>query len=186
VVIESGWFLPDMSGSNWAGMADGGNMAHSHWGVVGNSNWSSMGHSGDWDGHLMLDGLTVLLGNLLGNRVTVNSLLQVALGDRDSLRDLLGSVDTNLLGDLTAVRLDSGVARGNSSWGVHNCWGSMGNNRGSMGNIGGSNAMPQKTSSRSPGLSLGLSLPLDNAGDWSMWASTDLGGDLLALLLESD
>jgi len=165
-------------------MADG-NMTHSHWGMVGHGDWGGMGHSGNWDSHLGLDCLAVLLGDLLGNFMTGNSLLQVALGDWDSLGDLLGSVDTDLLGDLTAVRLDGGVAGSDGSWGVHNCGSGMGHDT-SMGQVWGSDAMSQKAGSRSPGLGLGLSLPLDDAVDGSMRTSTDLGGDLLALLLESD
>jgi len=181
-------FLPDVSDSHWGGV---GNMANSHWGGVGDGNWGWMGH-GHWDSNLGLDSLAVLLGDLLDNLVTVNSLLEVALGDWDGLGDSLGRVDANLLGHLTAVRLDCGVAGSHGSWGVHNCRSSMGNNSwgGSMGHVWGSNAVSQKTGSGSPGLGLGLglsaSLPLDDAVDRSMWASTDLGGDLLALLLESD
>merc|ERR1719369_2334526 len=164
-------------------------MANSHRGGVGHGNWGGMGH-GNWDSNLGLDSLAVLLGDLLDNLVTVNSLLEVALGDWDSLGDSLGRVDANLLGHLTAVRLDCGVAGSHGSWGVNNCGSRVGNDSwgGSVGHVRGSNAVSQKTSSGSPGLGLGLSasLPLDDAVDRSMWASTDLGGHLLALLLERD
>jgi len=162
----------NVSDSHWGGV---GNMANSHRGVVGDGNWGGMGH-GNWDSNLGLDSLAVLLGDLLDNLVTVNSLLEVALGDWDGLGDSLGRVDANLLGHLTAVRLDGGVTGSHGSWG------------GSVGHVWSSNAVSQKTSSGSPGLGLSLSasLPLDDAVNRSMWTSTDLGGDLLALLLESD
>jgi len=169
--------LPDVSSG------DRGSMNPDNRGSMSNSNRGSMGHSGNWNSDLGLNWFAVLLGNPLGHGVAVNSLLQVAGGDWHALGNLLGSVDTDLLGHLAAVRLDSSVGSGHSSWGSmgHKGWSS------SVGHIGGSDSMAIKTS-RSPGLSLGLStsLPLDDVRNWSMWASTDLGSDLLAFLLESD
>jgi len=181
--------LPDVSSSDRGSMShtNGCGMGNSNWGGVSNGNWGGVGHSGNWDGHLGLNWLAVLLRNLLGHSVTINSLLQVAGGDWHGLGDLLGGVDADLLGHLAAVRLDSCVGSGHSSRSSHYGWGGMSHHGwgSSMGHKRGSNSMAVKTS-WSPGLSLGLSLPLDNVWvDQSMWTSTDLGSDLLALLLES-
>ena len=62
--------------------------------------------------HLGFNCFAVLLWDLLGDLVAANSLLGVAVGDWDLLCGLFGSVDANLLGNFTAVRLDGGVTGG--------------------------------------------------------------------------
>jgi len=127
--------LPDVSSS------DRGSMNPDNRGSVGDSNGGGVGHGGNWDSDLGFNWLTVLLGNPLSHGVTVNSLLQVASGDWHGLGNLLWSVDTDLLGHLAAVRLDSSVGSGHCSWGsvAHQGW------CGSMGHIGGSNSMTIKS-----------------------------------------
>merc|ERR1719312_1268495 len=141
-----------------------------------------MRNGGHWDGDFGLHWLTNLLGDPLGDWSADYILLNVAGSDGHSLGDLLGGVDTHLLGHFTAVRLDGDVGSG------------LGD-RGGMGHIGGTIAKGNsgtvaKASSGTvaetgtvPGLCLGF--PLDDAMAIALWA-TNLGGDLLALLLISD
>ena len=67
---------------------------------------SSDVRGGGTDRHLLLDGLTVLLWDPLGDHLAVDGLLDVAVGDWDLLALLLGGVDADLLGHLTAILLD--------------------------------------------------------------------------------
>jgi len=152
----------------------------SNWSGVSHSNWGS-----NWDSDLGLNSLAVLLWDPLGHWGADDVLLDMAGGDWHSLGDLLGGVDTHLLGHLTAVRLDGDVRSGNSSWGSDHSWGGVGNANSSVGNANSSvgNAQAVATIAKAgsmPGISLGL--PLDDADVAGLWA-TDLGGDLLALLL---
>jgi len=135
---------------------------------VETSCWKGRQGWGHWD--LSLDSLAVLLGDLGNHWGAVNRLDKLAGGDWDRLGDLLGGVDAHLLGHLTAVRLDGGVAVGKGSWGQG--WGVM--------HVGGTNGVSSKAQ---PWVS--LSLPLDD-GDGTSGRSADLGGHILALLLKSD
>merc|ERR1719309_1342647 len=146
---------------------------------------------GNWDLDLVLNCLAVLLGDLLGHLVAADGLLGVAVGDRDLLGGLLGSVDAHLLGDLTAVRLDGGVAGGlgNSrnldGWGHLDSVGSWGGVTSRVSAIGATVSTDGvSVDACSPGIS--LSLPLDDAMLDDMSGSTVLGGHFLALLLVSD
>jgi len=147
------------------------------------SHWSCMSNSVafDWDGNFGLHWVANLLGDPLGDWSADDILLNVAGSDGHSLGDLLGGVDTHLLGHFTAVRLD-----GNMGGGLGNL-GDLGD-RGSMGHIGGttvaiaSSGTVAETSSV-PGLSLGF--PLDDAIAMALWAA-NFGGDLLALLFIGD
>jgi len=138
----------------------------------------SNGVTFDWDGNFGLHWVAHLFGDLLGDWSADDILLNVAGSDRHSLGDLLGGVDTHLLGHFTAVRLDGNMGGGLGNLG----------DRGSMGHIGGgtiaiaSSGTVAETSSV-PGLSLGF--PLDDAMAMALWAA-NLGGDLLALLLIGD
>jgi len=156
------------------------------------SHWSCMRNGGHWDGDFGLHWLTNLLGDPLGDWSADHILLNVAGSDGHSLGDLLGGVDTHLLGHFTAVRLDGDVGSGLGDRGSH-CH-SLGD-RGGMGHIGGTIAKANsgtvaKASSGTvaetgtvPGLCLGF--PLDDAMAIALWAA-NLGGDLLALLLIGD
>jgi len=148
----------------------------SNWSGVSHSNWGS-----NWDSDLGLNSLAVLLWDPLGHWGADDVLLDMAGGDWHSLGDLLGGVDTHLLGHLTAVRLDGDVRSGNSSWGSDHSWGGVGNANSSVGNAQAVATVAKAGSV--PGISLGL--PLDDADVAGLWA-TDLGGDLLALLLIGD
>jgi len=139
----------------------------------------SNGVTFDWNSNLGLHWLANLLGDPLGDWSADDILLNVAGSDRHSLGDLLGGVDTHLLGNFTAVRLD-----GNMGGGL----GNLSDSRGSRGHIGGGtvaiagSGTVAETSSV-PGLSLGF--PLDDAMAIALWAA-NLGGYLLALLLIGD
>ena len=110
---------------------------------------TSNGVTFDWDGNLGLHWVAHLLGDLLGDWSADDILLNVAGSDRHSLGDLLGGVDTHLLGHFTAVRLDGNMGGGLGNLG----------DRGSMRHIGGgtvaiaSSGTVAETSSV-PGLSL--------------------------------
>jgi len=148
------------------------------------SHWSCMRNGGHWDGDFGLHWLTNLLGDPLGDWSADDILLNVAGSDGHSLGDLLGGVDTHLLGHLTAVRLDGDVGSGLGDRGSH-CH-SLGD-RGGMGHIGGTIAKANSgtiaETSTVPGLCLGF--PLDNAMAIALRAAS-LRGDLLALLLIGD
>jgi len=140
--------------------------------VDASSNW--MGGQGWGHGDLSLDSLAVLLGDLGNHWGAVDRLDDLAGGDGNRLGDLLGGVDAHLLGHLTAVRLDGGVAVGKGSWGQGG-----GQGRGVV-HVGGADGVPSKAQ---PWLS--LSLPLDD-GDGTGVRSAHLGGHILALLLKGD
>ena len=132
--------LPEVASGNWGS-------------VVSHGNWGS-----NWDSNLVLNLLAVLLGDPLGDWGADDILLDVAGGDWHSLGDLLGGVDTNLLGHFTAVRLDGDVRSGLSSWGsVSHSWG--------MGHVAGAHCVSQAIAKASsmPCLSLGLSSNIEIA-----------------------
>ena len=98
----------------------------------------SNGVTFDWDSNFGLHWLAHLLGDPLGDWNADDILLNVTGSDRHSLGDLLGGVDTHLLGHLTAVRLDGDVGSGNSSWGSDSH--SLGDGSG-MSNVGGAHSV---------------------------------------------
>ena len=79
----------------------------------------SNGVTFDWDSNFGLHWLAHLLGDPLGDWSADDILLNVTGSDRHSLGDLLGGVDTHLLGHLTAVRLDGNMGSGLGNWGSH-------------------------------------------------------------------
>merc|ERR1712226_1233853 len=95
-------------------------MGNGSGGVVGLHNWA-----GSWDSDLVLNGLALLVRDPLGDHLAVNLLNVLASGDRLLCGSLLWGVGADLLGHLTAVRLDSHLAGGLGNSLNLDCWSSM-------------------------------------------------------------
>ena len=75
--------------------------------------------------YLVLNRLALLVGDPLGDHLAVNLLNVLACGDRLLSGSLLGGVGADLLGHLTAVRLDCHLAGGLGNSLNLDCWSSM-------------------------------------------------------------
>jgi len=151
-------------------------------GNVGLHNWA-------WgrDSDLVLNRLTLLVGDLLGDHFAVNLLNVLASGDRHLLGSLLWGVGTDFLGHLTAVRLDGHLAGGlgnslnldSGNWVDSSDWGSMDSSSAIAMSID-SSAMGNSSAISSISTSV-ASLPFDDT-NVPGWAA-DLGSGLLAIPL---
>ena len=79
----------------------------------------------NWFTYLVLNWLALLVRDPLGDHLAVNLLNVLACGDRLLSGSLLGGVGADLLGHLTAVRLDSHLTGGLGNSLNLDCWSSM-------------------------------------------------------------
>ena len=112
--------------------------------------------------YLVLNRLALLVRNPLGDHFAVNLLNVLASGDGLLSGSLLGSVGADLLGHLTAVRLDSHLAGGFGNSLNLDCWSSM--NSSTIASIDSSAMGNSSTISTVSTITMaGLSLPLVDA-----------------------
>merc|ERR1719145_79459 len=96
--------------------------------ATGNGSRSNVGlydWAWSWDSDLVLNRLALLVRDPLGDHFAVSLLNVLASGNRLLSGSLLGSVGADLLGHLTAVRLDSHLAGGLGNSLNLDCWSSM-------------------------------------------------------------